>query len=117
MSVISTSKNASTRILPDDGLSGVLVGRVWMPDANSKAGPAVVALRPDGVFDLSSRYPTMSTLLDVEQPAQAARGTAGQRLCGVDELLSNSLPGARDESRPWLLAPCDLQAVKASGVT
>lgn len=102
-------------ILPDDGLAGTLVGRVWVPGKG--AGPAIVAIRPDGVFDLSRAYPTMSTLLDVDQPAQAVRGTPGQRLCGVDELLANSLPGARDVRRPWLLAPCDLQAVKASGVT
>ena len=28
-------------VLPDDGTSGTLVGRVWRPDA---AGPAVVAI-------------------------------------------------------------------------
>lgn len=119
MSATPASKDASsTSILPDDGLAGTLVGRVWVPEApGTKAGPAVVALRPEGVFDLSSRYPTMSTLLDTEDPAQAVRQTPGKRLCGVDELLSNSLPGARDTQRPWLLAPCDLQAVKASGVT
>jgi fumarylacetoacetate (FAA) hydrolase family protein len=103
------------QILPDDGLAGCLVGRVWLPGA--LAGPAVVALRADGVFDLSQHYPTMSTLLDVEQPADAVRRTAGTRLCSVDELLANSLPGQRHAARPWLLAPCDLQVVKAAGVT
>lgn len=112
----STSKfQDPASILPEDGLAGTLVGRVWVPGPS--AGPAIVALRPDGVFDLSRAYPTMSTLLDVDQPAQAVRGTPGQRLCSVDELLANSLPGTRDVRRPWLLAPCDLQAVKASGVT
>jgi fumarylacetoacetate (FAA) hydrolase family protein len=102
-------------ILPEDGLAGTLVGRVWVP--GERPGPAIVAIRPEGVFDLSRAYPTMSTLLDVDQPTLAVRSTPGQRLCGVDELLANSLPGARDVRRPWLLAPCDLQAVKASGVT
>ena len=104
-----------TQVLPDDGLAGTLVGRVWL--SGTLPGPAVVALRPDGVFDLSAHFPTMSTLLDAVRPADAARQTAGQRLCSVDELLANSLPGSRDGLLPWLLAPCDLQVVKAAGVT
>ncbi|PXW95463.1 fumarylacetoacetate (FAA) hydrolase family protein [Sphaerotilus hippei] len=103
------------QVLPDDGLAGTLVGRVWM--VGPVPGPAVVALRPDGVFDLSAHYPTMSTLLDAAQPAEAVRAAAGQRLCSVDELLANSLAGDRSEALPWLLAPCDLQVVKAAGVT
>ena len=105
----------ATQILPDDGLAGTLVGRVWLGGA--LAGPAVVVLRPDGVFDLSAHFPTMSTLLDIAQPADAARQAPGQRLCSVDELLANSLPGSRNTALPWLLAPCDLQVVKAAGVT
>ena len=104
------------QVLPDDGLQGTLVGRVWAPQG-AVAGPAVVALRPEGVFDLSAHYPTMSTLLDALAPAEAVRAATGQHLCSVDDLLANSLPGTRDKSRPWLLAPCDLQVVKAAGVT
>ncbi|WP_440110546.1 fumarylacetoacetate hydrolase family protein [Acidovorax sp. BL-A-41-H1] len=102
-------------MLPDDGLAGTLVGRVWMPGA--VPGPAVVVLRPAGVFDLSGHYPTMSTLLDTPCPSEAVRAASGQHLCSVDDLLANSLPGTRDTTRPWLLAPCDLQVVKAAGVT
>lgn len=120
MSNVASTTAADTvkrhlQVLPDDGLAGTLVGRVWIGGASP--GPAVVALRTDGVFDLSAHYPTMSTLLDADHPASAARTLAGRRLCGVDELLANSLPGTRDEARPWLLAPCDLQVVKAAGVT
>ena len=104
------------QVLPDDGLQGTLVGRVWAP-LGAVAGPAVVALRPEGVFDLSAHYPTMSTLLDTLAPAEAVRNATGQYLCSVEDLLANSLPGTRDASRPWLLAPCDLQVVKAAGVT
>ncbi|PVY89973.1 fumarylacetoacetate (FAA) hydrolase family protein [Acidovorax sp. 99] len=107
---------AALQVLPDDGLQGTLVGRVWVPNG-AVPGPAVVALRPEGVFDLSAHYPTMSTLLDTLAPAEAARSATGQYLCSVEDLLANSLPGTRDASRPWLLAPCDLQVVKAAGVT
>ena len=108
--------HAALQVLPDDGLQGTLVGRVWAP-SGAVPGPAVVALRPEGVFDLSAHYPTMSTLLDTLAPAEAARFATGQYLCSVDHLLGNSQPGARDATRPWLLAPCDLQVVKAAGVT
>lgn len=107
---------AALQVLPDDGLQGTLVGRVWVP-SGAVPGPAVVALRPEGVFDLSAHYPTVSTLLDTLAPAEAARSATGQYLCSVEDLLVNSLPGTRDTSRPWLLAPCDLQVVKAAGVT
>ena len=107
---------AALQVLPDDGLQGTLVGRVWVPNG-AVPGPAVVALRPEGVFDLSAHYPTMSTLPDTLAPAEAVRNATGQYLCSVEDLLANSLPGTRDASRPWLLAPCDLQVVKAAGVT
>ena len=35
----------------------------------------------------------------------------------LEALAGNSVEGARDRARPWLLAPVDLQAVKACGVT
>ena len=110
------SPQTALQVLPDDGLQGTLVGRVWALQG-AVAGPAVVALRPEGVFDLSAHYPTMSTLLDTLAPAEAVRAATGQYLCSVEDLLANSLPGTRDASRPWLLAPCDLQVVKAAGVT
>jgi fumarylacetoacetate (FAA) hydrolase family protein len=101
--------------LPTDGLAGSLLGRVWL--TGPAPGPAVVVLRAEGVFDISRAYATTSALLDAENPAEAARSAAGNRLCSVEELLANSQPGERDETRPWLLAPCDLQVVKACGVT
>ncbi|SIQ51198.1 fumarylacetoacetate hydrolase family protein [Pseudacidovorax sp. RU35E] len=102
-------------VLPMDGLAGTLVARAWC--AGTPAGPAVVALRPDGVFDLSRHFATMSTLLESEHPAQAVRAAEGQYLCSVEALLDNSRAEGRDPALPWLLAPCDLQVVKAAGVT
>jgi fumarylacetoacetate (FAA) hydrolase family protein len=119
----STPAAPAFQVLPDDGLAGTLVGRVWLADATGAtgaspmAGPAVVVLRPEGVFDISAPYPTMSTLLDCVEPAAAARQATGTRLCSVDDLLANSLPGGGQPGLPRLLAPCDLQVVKAAGVT
>ena len=112
---------AHAHILPEDGLAGTLVGRAWVP--GDVPGPSVIALCTDGVFDLSRHYPTMSTLLDTPAPAEAARAAKGEYLCRVDELLANSQPNhigqssTRNAALPWLLAPCDLQVVKAAGVT
>ncbi len=101
--------------LPDDGCTGTLVSRAWVPGAT--AGPSVVAIRDDGVFDLSSAFATMADLLDADDPAVRVRVTAGQRIASLDELLANSPADDRDPQRPFLLAPCDLQVVKAAGVT
>lgn len=45
------------------------------------------------------------------------RVAEGTRLGSFDEVLANTAPEGRDESRPWLLAPVDLQSLKAAGVT
>ena len=49
-------------VLPRDGCAGTLVGRVWLPQVH---GPAVVAVRDDGVYDISAHAPTMSSLLEL----------------------------------------------------
>ena len=105
-------------VLPEDGFAGTLVGRAWLPAADGRvAGPAVVAVRAAGVFDLGAAAPTMAELCAAPDPAKLARQTVGRRIGDLSSLLANSLAGARDPSRPWLLAPCDLQAIKACGVT
>jgi fumarylacetoacetate (FAA) hydrolase family protein len=73
--------------------------------------------REDGVYDISQATATVSALLDSRDPVAVVRSTAGRRLGSVDALLRNSMDAARDVAKPWLLAPCDLQVVKASGVT
>lgn len=88
--------------LPADRAAAVLVGRVWLPDV----GPAVVCVREGGLYDLSGVAPTCSQLLELPDPAAAVRHAP-------------SLPrlGALDDDGWTLLAPCDLQAIKAAGVT
>ncbi|TFZ02669.1 fumarylacetoacetate hydrolase [Ramlibacter henchirensis] len=102
------------RFLPDDGYAGTLVARVWRPDVQ---GPSVVALRETGVFDVSAEFATMATLLERPDPVRAVRGSAGERLGSVDDILANSDEARRDPRKPFFLAPCDLQVVKAAGVT
>jgi len=107
------SLNASS-ILPEDGTAGTLVGRVWLPQV---AGPAVAAVRGDGVFDVTSAFPTVSTLAGQQNPAAALRAAAGTRIGALDDIVANTAPDTRDAMKPWLLAPLDLQVLKAAGVT
>ncbi|RZL33967.1 MAG: fumarylacetoacetate hydrolase, partial [Rubrivivax sp.] len=102
-------------LLPQDGTAGTLVGRVWR--TGTPGGPSVATVRPEGVFDISRHFPTISTLLEADDPAGAVRAVPGEFLCTVADLLDNSKADGRDAALPWLLAPCDLQVVKAAGVT
>lgn len=100
--------------LPADAAKAVLAGRVWRPDVD---GPSVVAIRGDGVFDVSAAFPTMRDLCEEASPAAALKAAKGERIGGIAEILANTNPDKRDTTKPWLLAPIDLQAVKAAGVT
>jgi len=100
--------------LPDDGFAGTLVGRAWRP--GDHPGPCVVAVREGGVFDLGEAAPTLTDLLNADDPPSLA-GAPGARLGDLETILENTAFDRRDPSRPYLLAPADLQPVKACGVT
>lgn len=101
---------------PRDGYSGTLIGRAWIP--GERGGPAVVRVAEDGVFDISRHVATTSALFELDDPAGYVRALPrGDRLGAPDELLRNSDPAQRDATKAWLVAPIDLQAIKAAGVT
>jgi fumarylacetoacetate (FAA) hydrolase family protein len=100
--------------LPEDGYAGTLLGRVWNPAAG---GPSVVAVREDGVFDVTGTFATVRDLVETDAPAAALSAVAGERLGDLASILANTAPESRDESTPWLLSPIDLQVIKAAGVT
>ncbi|UST55844.1 fumarylacetoacetate hydrolase family protein [Comamonadaceae bacterium OTU4NAUVB1] len=102
--------------LPRDVQRATLVGRCWQPGV----GPVLVAVHEGGLHDLSRLAPTASALLEGQDPAAAVRaalaaGTA-PRIASLDDVLATAAEAGGDAT-PHLLAPCDLQAVKASGVT
>lgn len=107
-------------VLPEDGCSGALIGRAWIPAAGDArpGGPGVVAIREDGVCDLTGFVATSAELVNADDPVALARRTDGAVNIGSwREVLLNSFCGRRDPARPFLLAPVDLQSVKACGVT
>ena len=105
---------SSKDVLPEDGTRGTLVGRIFLPGVG---GPAVAAIRDSGVFDVSARFPTVSALAEENDPTAALRATKGERIGDLDALVANTPPDLRDPNKPWLLAPVDLQVLKAAGVT
>jgi fumarylacetoacetate (FAA) hydrolase family protein len=108
------TRMTSAATLPKDATAGALAGRVWRPHL---AGPSVAVVRADGVYDISAAAPTMRDLAETDDPASLVRTAKGERIGALDDILANTPEATRDVTRPWLLAPVDLQAVKAAGVT
>ncbi|MFF7099304.1 fumarylacetoacetate hydrolase family protein [Streptomyces nigra] len=98
-------------VLPDDADGAVLVARVHDPDAD---GPCVTAVRGEQVVDLTAHSPTVSDLMERDDAATLVREADGGRAWPLRDLLQ-APPGRRDI--PHLLAPIDLQVIKAAGVT
>jgi fumarylacetoacetate (FAA) hydrolase family protein len=90
---------------PDTFATGTFVGRAWLKTVD---GPALVHLRDGVLFDVTGREaPTMRDLLEMADPVAWVKAQTGKALFSLDDAVANGL----------LLAPCDLQAVKACGVT
>jgi fumarylacetoacetate (FAA) hydrolase family protein len=107
--------NATTLPQPCD--HALLIGRIWQPNT----GPVLVAVTPEAVLDLSPVAATCSDLLEQDQAAirvqQFMASGQAHRLGDTAAILANSQETERDPALPWFMAPCDLQAVKAAGVT
>ncbi|MEE3214148.1 MAG: fumarylacetoacetate hydrolase, partial [Pseudomonadota bacterium] len=97
-------------VLPQDAERALLVGRVWRDD---QRGPVVVTVRNGEVIDLSATVNVMADLLERDDAAHIVANAEGESLGTLDRLLDN----AGSSSAPYLLAPCDVQAIKACGVT
>ena len=93
--------------------TGCFVGRIW--DKN-KAGPCLVTIRNEHVYDITSpNIPTMRDLLELNDVKGYLDRNIGEKIVSVQELLISSL--ASQNKQFFLIAPCDFQAIKACGVT
>ena len=99
--------------LPIDLADARLVGRVWCDGTNP--GPALVTLREGEVIDITAHGPTMADLLERDDLLDIVDRAEGPSLGSLETLLANSQ--ASPARAPYLLAPSDVQAVKACGVT
>ncbi|SCF07868.1 fumarylacetoacetate hydrolase family protein [Micromonospora chokoriensis] len=100
--------------LPDDADASVLVGRVWDPAVE---GPTPVTVRDGLVIDVSRQFPTVRDICELPDPAAVVAGLDGPTVGDFAGILANTEAATRDRTRPWLLAPVDLQVLKAAGVT
>ncbi|MBT2567147.1 fumarylacetoacetate hydrolase family protein [Arthrobacter sp. ISL-85] len=100
------------QILPVDADNALLVGRVWDPESG---GPRVVTVRGQEVFDHTAEVRTVSELMDLDDPAGFITSTRESPRWDLAALIDASL--AQDRERAHLLAPVDLQVIKACGVT
>lgn len=104
-------------VLPTDAENATLVGRVFDP---AVGGPSVVVVDSGFAIDITDLSPTVSTLFErndlLEVVARGRRESADRKRWELSTLLS-AFGEERNSSIPHLLAPIDLQVVKAAGVT
>src|SRR4029079_1467006 len=112
---LSIAMPTSLAALPSDWKTSTLLGRAWLP--GNPGGPSPITVRSDGaVIDLSAIAPTASAWLERDDLAAALRAAGGPAVGTIADLLANSRSDF-DAAAPRLLAPCDLQAITAGGVT
>ena len=91
---------------------GLWLGRVW----RIGIGPALVTIRAGHVYDITSKAaPTMRDLLELPDIAGFVANLPGEDLGPLAAFAAASVEPAEETTH--LLAPCDLQAIKACGVT
>ncbi|MFE1846425.1 fumarylacetoacetate hydrolase family protein [Streptomyces sp. NPDC059515] len=98
-------------VLPEDADRAALVARVHDPEYG---GPCVAAVRGEHVVDLTAVAPTVADLMERDDAAAVVAAADGGRVWRLDDRLA-APPGRADV--PHLLAPVDLQVIKAAGVT
>ena len=107
------------QVLPADADQATLVGRAWVPGRN--AGPSPVLVADTKAWDLSRVVPTVSELLNLQDPVKVALDAAksgwAKPVGAIADMIANSHADRRDPAQPYLLTPCDLQALRACGVT
>lgn len=113
MAPIDSPRGGSLRdeILPNSARA-TLVGRVHDP---AIGGPCVVAVRGDELADVTGHAPTTADLFERVDLLDVVRSAPADRSWDLDEVLRSTLD--RDGGAVRLLAPIDLQVIKAAGVT
>jgi fumarylacetoacetate (FAA) hydrolase family protein len=100
--------------LPSSREDACLAGRIFVPGVE---GPAIVKLDGRGLVDITRDFPTMRDLCENSDPTRALRQCSGKPVAALADVLANTPRATRDSRQPWLLAPIDLQVIKAAGVT
>jgi fumarylacetoacetate (FAA) hydrolase family protein len=100
----------TAKLLPSDD-AAILIGRVLRPGI----GPSIVTIRNGAVIDITAKQaPTVRDVLELDDPAGYVRSAAGEDLGSASDIAEATMKGGGGVQ---FLAPCDLQALKACGVT
>ena len=100
---------------PQNADGALLLGRVW--NGGVRGGPSIVVIEEEQVFDISTPFPLMAELLNQADLHSSIDLTNKKCLGDVYTILENSDSDTRNPAQPYFLAPCDLQSIKACGVT
>ena len=91
----------------DHTATGTYLGRAWL---DGEGGPCVVTVRDGRLVDITAKIaPTTRDVCEMDDPAGYVRAAPRRDICAVAEL--------QDRPDVRLLAPNDLQSIKACGVT
>ncbi len=92
--------------------SGWFVGRIW----RKGVGPSLVTVRGGTLFDITTKaVPTMRDLLEQDDVTAYVASVPGANVGPLTAYGQATIMGGPESTR--LLAPCDLQSIKACGVT
>jgi len=94
--------------------NGSFVGRVW---SKSEGGPLIVKVYEGFLYDITSiEVPTMRELFETGSPADYVNKIKGKKIISLDE-IEEKIQNKNFYGDYNFLAPCDLQVIKACGVT
>lgn len=108
------SPDDATDSLPDENCT--FIGRIWR--ALPIPGPCVILAHQGIAYDITSSFPTVSTFFENTSLWDWKKLTNQHENLGpINSIIENSTTDKGSNSSSRLLAPCDLQAIKACGVT
>jgi len=99
--------------LPIDLHQALLIVKVWIPGKGAVLGK----MTEDSVIDLSEIAKTSSELFELVDLVEKVKDCNEPLLCKTSDVLTNSHHKYKNPNTPYLMAPNDLQAIKAAGVT
>lgn len=109
------------KVVPNLGSKGVFVGRCFVSDTQAYKGiygPHVVLVKNNEVFDLSEYFSSTAQLINTPNVVSKLLKLEHLKSLGkLDDILENSIFSERKSELPYFVAPNDIQAVKACGVT
>src|SRR6476620_709165 len=97
--------------LPEDWRDAVLVGRIDLGE-----GPTPVVVKAGRVFDVSKTAPTVAEVIEKWNGAPAGKDLGDINDLGLESAWTEEKTKI-GSAKVKLLAPVDLQCVKAAGVT